>query len=260
MSSNNDSFIKTISVAVILCFVCSVIVSSAAVLLKERQQANASLDKKKNILVAAALYHEGMNIEKAFKNIEHQLVDLATGRFILSDEPEKFNQRASAKLKKSSIKIENDLARLGRRSKIASVYLVKTSHSTNAKIKTIILPIHGKGLFSTLYGFIALKADKRTVVGLKFYEQGETPGLGGEVENPQWLKKWVGKKALNDQGLPSLKLVKLAPKNEFEVDALSGASMTTRGVQNMLDYWLSQSAFGPFLAHLNTESGVDDAQ
>jgi Na+-transporting NADH:ubiquinone oxidoreductase subunit C len=104
-----------------------------------------------------------------------------------------------------------------------------------------------------LYGFIALKADKQTIVGLKFYEQGETPGLGGEVENPRWLALWRNKKLMNDKGLPVLTLVKSIPKNEYEVDALSGATMTTRGLQNMLDYWLSEDGFGPFLAGLNIE-------
>ena len=73
------------------------------------------------------------------------------------------------------------------------MYLVKE----NNQIETIILPVHGKGLFSTMYGFIALKADKQSIVGLKFYEQGETPGLGGEVENPRWLSLWTDKKLLN---------------------------------------------------------------
>ena len=118
------------------------------------------------------------------------------------------------------------------------------------------MPIHGKGLFSTLYGFIALKADKQSIVGLKFYEQGETPGLGGEVENLRWLALWRDKKLLDDNGKPALKLVKSIPKNEFEVDALSGATMTTRGLQNMLDYWLSEDGFGPFLAQLNVKGGA----
>ena len=249
MSAKNESFMKTIMVAVVLCLVCSVIVSSAAVLLKDKQLANASLDKKKNVLVAANLLQADTDIEKAFANIEQKFVDLESGKFVAVSNPESFDQRKLAKETKSSVVIEKDLARIGRRSKIASVYLVKNEKN----IETIILPIHGKGLFSTLYGFIALKADKQSIVGLKFYEQGETPGLGGEVENPRWLALWVDKKLLNDNGQPALKLVKSIPSNEFEVDALSGATMTTRGLQNMLDYWLSEDGFGPFLANLNVK-------
>jgi Na+-transporting NADH:ubiquinone oxidoreductase subunit C len=244
MSAKNDSFFKTISVAVALCLVCSVIVSSAAVLLKEKQDTNAALDKKKNVLYAANLLQADTDIEAVFSNIDQKFVDLSSGKFVTLDNPSGFEQRQAAKNTDTSIVIENDLAKIGRRSKIAPVYLVRDGE----KVKTIILPIHGKGLFSTMYGFIALEADKQTIVGLKFYEQGETPGLGGEVENPRWLALWTGKKLMNAQGQPALKLVKTIPTSEFEVDALSGASMTTRGLQNMLDYWLSEQGFGPFLS------------
>lgn len=245
--SNKDSFMRTIVTAVALCLVCSIIVSSAAVILKEKQVTNASLDKKRNVLIAANLLKADTDVEAVFANIEQKFVDLATGQFVTVNNPANFDQRKAAKAVETSIAIENDPARIGRRSKIASVYLVRN----NNKVETIILPIHGKGLFSTLYGFIALKADKQTIVGLKFYEQGETPGLGGEVENPRWLALWPGKKLLDNNGQPVLKLVKGSAKNEFEVDALSGASMTTRGLQNMIDYWLSEQGFGPFLSTLD---------
>jgi len=248
-AKNKESFTRTIIVAVTLCLVCSIIVSSAAVFLKEKQIKNASLDKKRNILIAANLLTADTDVEKAFSNIEQKFVELSSGKMIELDDPTSFNQRQSAKNLQTSVAIagENDAARIGRRSKIASVYLVKK----NNRLETIILPIHGKGLFSTLYGFIALKADKQTIVGLKFYEQGETPGLGGEVENPNWLALWPGKKLLNNNGQPILKLVKGSAKTEFEVDALSGATMTTRGVQNMIDYWLSEQGFGVFLSKLD---------
>ncbi len=250
-AASTDSFMRTVIVAVVLCLVCSIIVSSAAVLLKEKQLNNASLDKKKNVLVAANLLHADTDIETAFANIEQKFVDLSSGRFVKVDNPTSFNQRKAAKVVETSVAIENDPAGIGRRSKIVPVYLVRNGD----KVETIILPIHGKGLFSTLYGFIALEGDKQTIVGLKFYEQGETPGLGGEVENPRWLALWKGKKLMNQKGQPALKLVKSIPANEFEVDALSGATMTTRGLQNMLDYWLSEQGFGPFLARLDVQKG-----
>lgn len=251
MSAKNESFVKTLTVAVSLCLVCSIIVSSAAVMLKEKQVTNASLDKKKNVLFAANLLNEDTDIEAAFANIEQKFVDLDTGSFVEVKNPETFNQRQAAKATETSIAIDNDLARIGRRSKVVPVYLVKN----NNKVDTIILPVHGKGLFSTMYGFVALESDKQTIVGLKFYEQGETPGLGGEIDNPRWLALWNGKKLLNAEGKPSLSLVKSIPQNEYEVDALSGATMTTRGVQNLLDYWLSDQGFGRFLARLDVAKG-----
>ena len=251
MSANNDTFFKTIFVAVALCLVASVLVSGTAVSLKEQQKANASLDKKKNLLVAANLLKADTDIEAAFSKVDQKFVDLETGKFISVDNPETFNQRKMAKDPNTSIIIEKDVARITRRSKTASVYLVRDGE----KVETIILPIHGSGLFSTLYGFVALDADKQTVVGLKFYEQGETAGLGGEVENPKWLALWPGKQLLNKQGQPVLKLVKGIPANDTEVDALSGATMTTTGLQNMLNYWMGEDGFGPFLSRLDVNKG-----
>lgn len=251
MSANNDSFFKTVTVAVALCLVCSIIVSGTAVVLKDKQITNASLDKKRNILIAANLLQADTNIEQAFANIEQKFVDLNSGKFVSVSNPKSFDQRKAAKATDSSIAIENDPARIGRRSKIASIYLVREG----SQVETIILPIHGKGLFSTLYGFIALESDKQTIVGLKFYEQGETPGLGGEVENPRWLASWTGKQLLDNNGQLKLKLVKGSAKNNAEVDALSGATMTTRGLQKMLDYWLSEQGFGLFLSQLDVNKG-----
>jgi Na+-transporting NADH:ubiquinone oxidoreductase subunit C len=250
MSASNDTFIKTIFVAITLCLFCSVLVSGTAVSLKEQQKGNALADKKRNVLIAANLYKEGVDVTKAFENIEQKFVDMETGKFVEIDNPESFDQRKSAKELSTSIAIENDLARIGRRSKVVPVYLVKA----NNKVETIILPVHGKGLFSTMYGFVALKSDKETVVGLKFYEQGETPGLGGEIDNPNWLSLWPGKKVI-ESGKPAVKLVKTGAKNDYEVDALSGATMTTRGVQNMLDYWLGQDGYATFLSRLDVSRG-----
>lgn len=251
MSANNDSFFKTITVAVALCLVCSILVSGTAVSLKEQQKANASLDKKKNILVAANMYKEGADVGEAFKNFERKFVDLETGRFTEVAEPESFDQRQMAKDPNNSIAIIKDEAKINRRSKVASVYLVKDA----GKVKTIILPIHGSGLFSTLYGFVALEADKQTVVGLKFYEHGETPGLGGEVDNLKWLASWPGKKLLDTNGKLALSLVKGGASKDTEIDALSGATMTTNGINNMLSYWLGEDGFGPFLARLDVNKG-----
>lgn len=253
MSANNESFSKTIIVAIALCLVCSVVVSSAAVLLKDKQVINASLDKKRNILIAANLLTPETNVEQAFNNIEQKFVELSSGKFVTLDNPQTFNQRQSAKKIDTSEAIEDDVARIVRRSKIASVYLVKDSKN---KVKTIILPVHGKGLFSTMYGFIALEADKRTIVGLKFYDQGETPGLGGEIENAKWLSSWTGKKLFDSQGQMALKLVKGMAQNEHEIDAISGATMTTRGVQHMLEYWLSDHGFGVFLSSLDVNKAI----
>jgi Na+-transporting NADH:ubiquinone oxidoreductase subunit C len=98
-----------------------------------------------------------------------------------------------------------------------------------------------------MYGFIALEKDLQTVSGLTFYEQKETPGLGGEVENPQWKKQWAGKKVFDAEGKVALQVVKGSAEGEYGVDGLSGATITSNGVTNLVHYWLGPSAFGPFI-------------
>ncbi|WP_223670642.1 Na(+)-translocating NADH-quinone reductase subunit C [Kangiella shandongensis] len=247
--SKKESPIKTIIVAVVLSLVCSIVVSFAAIKLKPQQELNKELDRKRNILIAAGLLEQGGTqgeIEELFKQVETHVVDLETGELV--EPPKNFNQRKFAKDPETNKVLEGkaDIAGIKKRSQLANVYLVRDGQ----QLDTVILPVHGYGLWSTMYGFLALEPDTTTVVGFKYYEQGETAGLGGEVENPTWRAFWPGKEVLNEQGEPVIKLVKGAAQNEHQVDGLSGATLTSNGVENTLHYWLGKDGFGPFLAKI----------
>ena len=127
------------------------------------------------------------------------------------------------------------------------------------QITKIILPVHGKGLWSTMYGFLALNRDGETVEGFAFYQQGETPGLGGEVDNPKWKASWIGKKVLDESGNPVIDIVKgsvdtTRPEAVHQVDGLSGATITSNGVENLLRFWLGENGFGPYLSKIRGEN------
>lgn len=250
--SSNDSIGKILRVAFALCIVCSVIVSTAAVVLKPSQEANKSLDRKRNILQAAGMLQEGVDIEAQFSVIEERFVDMSSGHF--TDEVEAgYDQRAAAKDPSLSKNIpgEIDIAKVGRQANVAQIYLVRGDGGDYEKI---ILPVHGYGLWSTLYGFLALEADANTVAGLGFYEHKETPGLGGEVDNPRWKAMWPGKQVYRD-GDVALRLLKgsvdpASSAADWQVDGLSGATLTSRGVTNLISFWLGDEGFAPFLANL----------
>jgi Na+-transporting NADH:ubiquinone oxidoreductase subunit C len=147
----------------------------------------------------------------------------------------------------------NDFASVGRRAKYAPVFRVKREGGNG--IEAVILPVHGYGLWSTLYGFLALDLDLNTIRGLTFYEHGETPGLGGEVDNPRWKHLWVGKKAFDENGDLRIAVIKgqvnpSAPAAKYEVDGISGATLTSRGVSNLIRFWLGDEGFGPYLDRL----------
>ncbi len=249
----NESPKKMLIVAVTLCFVCSVVVSSAAVLLRPLQLENAALDRKRNIVEVAGLLGSDGNVEEAFKRIEPRVVNLETGEFAEDIDPARYDQRKAAKDPKRSAALskDQDIASISRRAQYATVYFVREGDA----IRQVILPVHGYGLWSTLYGFLALNGDFRTVSGLKFYEHAETPGLGGEVDNPSWRGKWDGKVAFDDSGKPIIEVIKgvvdqTRPDAEHRVDGLAGATLTTRGVDNLLKFWLGENGFGPFLVRM----------
>lgn len=250
----NDSTGKTILVAFLLCFVCSVLVSTAAVQLKSRQVENKKLDIKKNLLLATKLIKPGATREQislAFQNIEAKIVDLATGEFVDGVDPEKFDAVKASKDPKQNVRIpsEKDSGGIKKRSKLEKIYFVKEG----SEVTQIVLPVNGKGLWSTLYGFMALAPDTKTVLGLGFYQHGETPGLGGEVDNPKWKAQWNNKVAFDNAWNPVMKVVKGkvisgSSTVQHEVDGLSGATITANGVTGLVNYWLGGHGFGPFLA------------
>lgn len=247
MASNNDSIKKTLFVVIALSLVCSIIVSTAAVGLRDKQKANAVLDKQSKIVQVAGITEQGKVPELYSKYIEPRLVNLDTGDFV-DGNAATFDQRKAAKDTATSVKLssEQDVAKIIRRSNTGIVYLVKDGE----QVSKVILPIHGNGLWSMMYAFIAVETDGNTVSGITYYEQGETPGLGGEIENPNWRAQFVGKKLFDDNHKPAIKVVKGgAPQgSEHGVDALSGATLTSNGVQHTFDFWLGDMGFGPFLA------------
>lgn len=250
---------QTLFVATALCVVCSVLVSGAAVILRPWQVENRELDKKKNILRVAGLYSEDVPVDEAFKAIQPVLIDIESGKPVAEGEVdlETYDPRKAAADPALSVPIpaDKDLAGIKRREPYAYVYEVVK----DGKLEQIILPIYGKGLWSTLYGFIALEADGTTIRGITFYEHGETPGLGGEVDNPKWKAQWDGKQAF-ENGEVAIRVIKGhvepgAPDAEHQVDGLSGATITSRGVSSLVKYWLGEHGFGPFLQSVRAKEG-----
>lgn len=263
-TASKETIGGTLLVAFVLCIVCSVIVAGAAVSLKPVQTSNKQLDRKKNILSAAGMFapgeHGATEVEELFGRFTVRMVDLDTGEYLSDEElarpelnPDRYDQIKAAKDAKLSEALpgEDDIASIKRREKVAQVYLLEEE----GRLAKIVLPIRGYGLWSTLYGFLVLEGDASTVVGLAYYDQKETPGLGGEVDNPKWKALWPGKKVFDEQGAVSIDIVKGgvdkdAPEALHQVDGLSGATLTSNGVENMLHFWLGQRGFGPYLSRI----------
>ena len=242
-----DGIVKTVIVATALCFVCSMVVSFAAVNLKSIQEVNKAIDKQKNILQVAGVYHEGIDVNKTFSSFQPLVVDLNSGKFTDKFDPSIFDDKKAAQDPLLSISLENDPASIGRRTNYATIYLLKKD---DGSLDKVILPIHGYGLWSTLYGFIALEDNLNDIFGLQFYQHAETPGLGAEVDNPKWKAQWKGKKLNNENGELMIQVAKTQKYKDHHIDALAGATLTSNGVDNLVKFWMGKDGFQKFLNNL----------
>lgn len=244
-----DSVPKTIFVAITLCLVASMAVSAMAVSLRPMQEANKLQDKQRNILQVAGQFKDGQNIREAFKQFEPRVLDVNAGTFTDQFDPLTFDDRAAADDPATSIALSDDPASIGRRANFVTVYLLRDDAG---EIDKVILPIHGYGLWSTLYGFIAIEENGNDIYGLQFYEHGETPGLGAEVDNPRWKALWNGKKLRGEDGELEITVAKTAPPagTDYHIDGLSGATLTSDGVNNLVRFWVGEAGYEPFLAKL----------
>lgn len=246
---NKDSFGGTVAIVLAVSLVCSVVVAGSVVGLKPIQMEQKQLDKQKNILSVAGLLKPGVNITQVYKDrIETKVVDLATGDYVQG--LDHYDMRAADKDPQQTVSInpDDDFASLKHRTKYAEVYLVKDDAG---KVSQVVLPMHGTGLWSVMYGFVAVQTDGNTINGITYYDQGETPGLGGEIANPLWQQRFVGKKLYDDNGNVAIRIAKGASADKVHgVDGLSGASMTTKGVQGTFKYWFSQNGYGPYLSKM----------
>lgn len=234
-----------------VCVACAVLVSSAAVSLKENQLRNAALDKQRNVLFAAGLAQTGEDldaseVQRRFEGIRSVVIDLRTGERTDID-PTGFDQAKAAKDPATSREAPQNRASVKRLPDHALVYEIMDGERPS----TAVVPIEGYGLWSTLYGFLAVGQDGNTIEGITYYQHGETPGLGGEVDNPNWKSLWPGRKIYGAAGDPAIRVIKGTAGSPadapHEVDGLTGATITSNGVTSMLDFWLGDSGFKTYL-------------
>ncbi|MEM9558583.1 MAG: Na(+)-translocating NADH-quinone reductase subunit C [Acidobacteriota bacterium] len=254
MRSFSTSYI--IRFSLIVCGVCAVVVSTLAVALADAQEANKLLDRKRNVLLAAGELEPGQKveasfIEERFARFDAVVVDLQTGEELSDVDPTTFDQQVEKKDPENSREAPANNAGVSRLPNRALVY---KALDDSGQIDLLILPVEGYGLWSTLYGFLALEGDLNTIAGLAYYAHGETPGLGGEVDNPRWRGLWQGRKAFGDDWRPAISVIKgnAGPVDEdpYRVDGLSGATITARGVDGMMKLWLGDLGFGPYFENL----------
>ena len=254
MSAKKETLGKTVGVVVAVCLVCSIVVSGAAVGLRSLQNTNVALDKKSNILSAAGLLDEATDkasIAALYASrVEEKYIELSTGKYVEKPSPD-FDMYKAAKTKEFGVDVGRSNVGFKQRSSIATVYHIKDEAGT---VTRIILPVHGSGLWDLMYGFLALDNDGHTIRELIYYQHKETPGLGAEILNPAWQDKWDGKQLFEDGKVAISVSKNVGNDNPYAVDALSGATLTSNGVQNTLVYWAGDNGYGIYLKNQSWKS------
>lgn len=254
----NDSPIKAILVVLLTAVVCSSLVSAAVVVLRPIQLNNQLLDRSRNIMVLTGLLPadkipEDEEMLGLFKSLDTRMVNIDDGRFDNSVDPNTFDMRRAVNDVElgTAVPSDDDVASIGRRSRYAPVYMVWGDQG----LDRIILPVRGAGMWSMLYGYIAIDGDFNTIAGMSFYEQNETPGLGDQIAHPHWLEQWRGKQVYDEQGLPRFhvsesEVIAGSVSAPYQVDGLTGATVTGNAVTGVVRYWFGPHGYQGFLDHM----------
>jgi len=246
----------TFQFSLALCLACSFTLAFAAVGLRERQERNQKLDKQKSVLLASRIIKEGESVspervQELFASITPRVIDMATGTYAEDVDPATFIQEDAPKTR-----VAPNAAKVTEVPQLVQIFQVEK----DGKVDMIVLPISGMGLWGTLYGFLAVDADTTTVRGITYYNHKETPGLGGEVDNPVWKSYWPDRKIYDEDWDVAIEVIKGAaesPESDpHSVNGLSGATITARGVTYMLEFWMGDGGFGPYLKAFRERGSV----
>jgi Na+-transporting NADH:ubiquinone oxidoreductase subunit C len=263
MQQNSVKYI--VGFAAIVCVICSLLVSTMATVLKPRQTLNQKIDKQMKVLSVSGLVEAGekpsaKEIEEIFEErIEIVMIEMPDGKAVTDSgiDAATYDWIKAAKDPDLGHAIQSNPSKVTRVPNVMPVYIVKDE---NGAPDLYVLPVEGMGLWGFLYGFLALDTDTNTIEGLTYYKHKETPGLGAEVDNPNWKAKWPGRLAFDNDWNPAIRVLKGAAgtvaEAPHEVDGLSGATLTSFGVTNMLRFWLGDEGFGPYLAGKRSEGGT----
>ncbi len=254
--TERESVARTLGVAAIVAVFCSLMVSLAVLWLRPIQLAYLSIERNRAVLEASGLIEPATELTEQqivdrFLGLDTRIVDLDSGTFSDAVSTTSFDFRAAINDPDLTrpIQDELDIANLGRRPVYLPAYLLRNGST----IEQIVLPIYGQGMWATIHGFISLRADFATVEGVAFYEHGETPGIGDRFLNPEWLAQWRGQPAYDENERVAFRIGADGGR-PAGIDAITGATVTTSAIEDLVRYWLGDDGFGPFLAYMRREA------
>jgi Na+-transporting NADH:ubiquinone oxidoreductase subunit C len=214
--------------AAIITLVCGGLLAFASISLKDKQDANIALEQKKNILSSVITLQEGIDINDLYsKKVKSFVIDF-NGNVKEGVKPEQVVVAAEYKKKPED--------------RLLPIYEFQ-SEADPTKVEFAVMPVYGYGLWNNIWGFVAVKSDFNTIQGVKFSHQGETPGLGARIESEEVQERFKGKTIFENGTLTAVAIQKGEgkdySKDPHKVDGMSGATLTGKGVNNMLKDYLA---------------------
>jgi Na+-transporting NADH:ubiquinone oxidoreductase subunit C len=247
---------RALGVTLAVAFVCALLVSTISVGLRPLQKANVEAERRAQLeIVINALTDIGQ--VHSIEHLEAHIVELASGHYDNTQDLATFNAESAIGKPGNSVLIpaDIDLAGIKRRALFAKVYLVRGS---GGEVEFIILPVWGRGYQSTLRAWLVLDGDTRSIRALKFYQHGETPGIGARIQEPEWEALWHGVPIYDASGVLRIGVRTQAGGASaddavYKVDGISGATRTNQGVDGLIRFWLGDFGFGPYLRRIREE-------
>ncbi len=226
-------------------------VSGAVYVLRPMQSGYALLERNRAIVGLAGLSNTPSQLPdaalvQAFLDLDARVLDLQTGQFVAG-----LNGHAFDHWRETLADLPDD-QRTVPDSRIVPVYFARR----NGALERLVLPVHGQGMWSTIYGYVALEADLNTIAGVVFHRHGETPGIGDRIQDPAWLASWRGKQIYDRSGSTQIRVARRGVETDVhQIDLITGASVTSEAVGRFVNDWFGVDGYGPWLGRLQQAPG-----
>ena len=248
---NNPLYVLTISATIAV--TCAAMVTGAVTYFRPMQAAYGALEWNRDVIQAAGLTSNGQalsdrEVAGLFRQLNVRAVDFRTGSLTDEVDPLSFDFEAAANSADGSTELSSgsDPANLGRIPNLGPVYFVGPVEAP----ERIVIPVYGKGMWSTIRAFVAIGSDGKTIKSLIIHEHGETPGIGDRIEDANWLSAWQGKLGFDHEGNAAIALAGSSTPDANAVDAITGATVTAEAVTTLVRFWLSDAGYGPLLKQI----------
>ena len=240
----NESRTKTLAMAFLVAAICALMVSGATVLLRPIQTANRAAEDQARI-EALVRGIPGMTdlLAQSGGTLTTVVVDLDDGRAAQDVTTDTLDAALADTSNWTALDSGADLAGLGQRPDYAQIFLLRQAE----EISLVLLPLTGQGYSGRIDAILAIDGDANTIAGIAITNHSETPGLGGRIEEPSWQASFPGTELRDDSGDLRFSVARGEAATPYQVDGITGATRTTRGISNMVRFWIGNDGYGPLL-------------